>query len=59
MEETTELSKVLSCDDCGREGAFAFTGATLCPECYQLRGACCAESEMEDDCDGGNSEQEK
>jgi hypothetical protein len=31
------------CEDCGRTGAFRFATATLCTDCYQQRGACCAE----------------
>ena len=33
------------CDECGRFGAYAFDGQTLCVDCYQQRGACCAERE--------------
>jgi hypothetical protein len=32
-----------ACAECGRFGAYAFDGDTLCAECYQARGSCCAE----------------
>lgn len=37
------LDPAATCEDCGATGAFRFATATLCTDCYQQRGACCAE----------------
>lgn len=33
-----------ACATCGRFGAFQLEDESLCADCHQLRGACCAES---------------
>jgi hypothetical protein len=37
-----KLDQSVACDGCGQFGAFRFEESTLCPECYQQSGACCA-----------------
>jgi hypothetical protein len=37
------------CEVCGRYGAYAFEGKTLCAECYESSGSCCPEFEKESD----------
>ncbi len=38
----------LPCDKCGKFGAYAWDGATLCLRCYTEQGSCCAEREEPD-----------
>ncbi len=30
-----------ACEQCGRYGAFEFSGTALCEDCYQGCGSCC------------------
>jgi hypothetical protein len=39
----------LTCDTCGKFGAYAFDGENLCLDCYQSCGSCCAEREISDE----------
>jgi hypothetical protein len=41
-----ELKAEQTCEACGKFGAYAFDGASLCPECYQTRGSCCSEIDV-------------
>lgn len=34
----------LECGRCGRAGAYAFAGKTVCLDCYASCGSCCAEA---------------
>jgi hypothetical protein len=43
MGERPELREELACDGCGRHGAYSFTGANLCLDCYEANGSCGAE----------------
>jgi hypothetical protein len=44
------LDEKLRCAACGRFGAHAFDGESLCADCYQERGSCCAEACRESSC---------
>lgn len=43
------VDEATPCSACGRFGAYLFDGKALCSDCYQSRGSCCAECEMETD----------
>lgn len=42
-DDALQRDENATCDECGRTGAWRFDGAVLCVDCYQARGACCAE----------------
>ena len=43
MTTNIKADENLTCDACGRFGAFDFDGEHLCAECYAERGSCCVE----------------
>ena len=43
MSDALRLDENLVCDTCGRFGAYRLETESLCPDCYEKRGACCAE----------------
>jgi hypothetical protein len=45
--EPPQLDPDAVCSECGARGAIAFDGIQLCPQCYSVKGSCCAESEKD------------
>ena len=43
MSASLALNPNLTCERCGRYGAYEFDGERLCADCYELRGSCCPE----------------
>jgi hypothetical protein len=45
-DQPVPYSAEAACAACGKFGAFKFDGETLCADCYQGRGSCCAERDV-------------
>ena len=48
------LDENLTCDECGRYGAFYFDVRKLCLDCYEACGSCCPEFGRADAADAAN-----
>lgn len=47
-EPRVEFDERLTCDRCGKFGAFLFESEKLCVDCYETRASCCAEFGADD-----------
>jgi hypothetical protein len=45
MNSDLHCEPALSCNECGKFGAYVFDGGQLCGDCLHARGSCCAERE--------------
>jgi len=43
MDQELQKDEQLTCDKCGRFGAFDFGERKLCPDCYGTSCSCCPE----------------
>lgn len=49
MSEPVQLNEQITCDVCGKFGAFEFDGRKLCADCYESSGSCCPEFGRDDE----------
>ena len=48
-KQAVRFNQEAVCEVCGRFGAYLFESKTLCAECYEASGSCCAEFTKEEE----------